>query len=146
VTVGITYCIFLDLQLGLKKFVSDETTRAFDQLAEEDIKSFKDGTLNVDDVVKFWDTAFRSEHVEYAEQAGQSDEELFSVVYHKLVHSPALETILQAEQVFAETARTAAKRRTGKIATLSERYATYILHYYFLCYAVVCVLLLSEFC
>lgn len=111
----------LALFAGLKKFVDCETSKYYDDLATERIEAAKEGSLDVDDVVKFWELAFKNEYVEYAEPVATTDEELFSVVYHKLVHSPALETILQAEQAYAETARTVANKRTEQIAALSER-------------------------
>lgn len=40
-----------------------------------------------------------------------SDEELFAIAYHKLVHSPVLETMLQLEHTYAQAIRERTKAR-----------------------------------
>lgn len=59
---------------------------------------------------------------EYGERRCASDEELFATAYHKMVHSPALETMLQLEHMYSKTViqKTVEKKRL--IQNLSERY------------------------
>lgn len=71
--------------------------------------------------MKDWEKLFKNETAEFADPVGTTDEELFSVVYHKLVHSPALETILQKEQTYATVAGAIADKRTKEIADLYKR-------------------------
>lgn len=59
---------------------------------------------------------------EYGERRCASDDELFATVYHKMVHSPALETMLQLEHTYSKTVRLKAKEKKQFIQTLSERY------------------------
>nr|CAD7446414.1 unnamed protein product [Timema bartmani]CAD7458723.1 unnamed protein product [Timema tahoe] len=59
------------------------------------------------------------ETIEYADPQGATDEELFSTVYHKLVHSPALETILQVEHSYALAVKELTTQRDEQVAALT---------------------------
>jgi len=61
------------------------------------------------------------ETVEYAEPHGATDEELFSTVYHKLVHSPALETMLQVEHSYALAVRELMAQKDEQVAALTQK-------------------------
>lgn len=61
------------------------------------------------------------ETVEYTEPHGATDEELFSTVYHKLVHSPALETMLQVEHSYALAVRELTGQRDEQLAALTQK-------------------------
>ena len=105
----------------LEKFVETETLRYYDEVAEEKLKEFKNDDFDVDSVVKHWEKLFKNETVEYCEPTGTTDEELFSMVYHKLVHSGALESILKKEQMYGVTATSLAHKRKKEIKELSEK-------------------------
>lgn len=72
-------------------------------------------------IVKNWEKLFKENVMEFAEQKGTSDEEVFAAAYHKLVHSPALETILQVENSYAQTVMNMLKNRDEDIQKLTER-------------------------
>lgn len=59
---------------------------------------------------------------EYGERRCASDEELFATAYHKMVHSPALETILQLEHMYSKTVIQKTYEKKRLIQELSERY------------------------
>lgn len=59
--------------------------------------------------------------VEYGEKRCASDEELFATAYHKLVHSPALETMLQFEHMLSKTIRQKTDEKNNLIKKLSDR-------------------------
>jgi hypothetical protein len=61
------------------------------------------------------------ETVEYAEPHGATDEELFSTVYHKLVHSPALETMLQVEHSYALAVRELMAQKDEQVTALTQK-------------------------
>lgn len=58
----------------------------------------------------------------YVTNTGTSDEEVFAAAYHKLVHSPAVETILQVENSYAGAVASAQKNRDEDIYKLTKRY------------------------
>lgn len=59
--------------------------------------------------------------IDYGERRCASDEELFATAYHKMVHSPALETMLQLEHMYALTVKEKCEERDTKINELSNR-------------------------
>lgn len=61
------------------------------------------------------------EMTEYGERRCASDEELFATAYHKLVHSPALETMLQLEHTYALTVKEKCEEKDKQINELSNR-------------------------
>ncbi|XP_049783530.1 protein C12orf4 homolog isoform X1 [Schistocerca nitens] len=90
-----------DLTAALKMFLEEKTQMFFDKMGDKVVTVAKEGDTDVEDVIKTWEKSFKTETVEYSEPEGATDEELFSAVYHKLVHSPALEPILQVEHSYA---------------------------------------------
>lgn len=81
----------------------------------------KNSELNVEGIVKNWEKMFKENVMEFAEQKGTSDEEVFAAAYHKLVHSPALETILQVENSYAKTVMNTLKNKELDIKQLTQR-------------------------
>lgn len=59
---------------------------------------------------------------EYGERRCASDEELFATAYHKMVHSPALETMLQLEHMYSKTVIQKTYEKKRLVQDLSERY------------------------
>jgi hypothetical protein len=62
------------------------------------------------------------ETVESAAPHGATDEELFSTVYHKLVHSPALETMLQVEHSYALAVRELMAQKDEQVTSLTQKW------------------------
>ena len=60
---------------------------------------------------------------EHGERKCASDEELFATAYHKMVHSPALETMLQWEHRYAQTVKNKCEDRDTRVSDLSEKYS-----------------------
>lgn len=69
---------------------------------------------------------------EFGECRCASDDELFATAYHKMVHSPALETMLQLEHSYSTTVRHKAKEKKNCMQALSERlfYKLTCINYY----------------
>lgn len=105
----------------MKQFVDEETVKYYDRIAEKDLQEFQSDNVDIDELVKFWEKLFKNETVEYSEPVGTTDEELFSTVYHKLVHSPALESILQEEHAYALTSGSAEAKRKKHLSELAEK-------------------------
>lgn len=54
------------------------------------------------DVVDSWTTAYSKEHISYQGKDDKNGDEIeFSNIYHALIHSPALETLLQLEHSYS---------------------------------------------
>ena len=59
---------------------------------------------------------------QYAKVEEVSDETLFSEVYHNLIHSPALDTLLNLEHTYALTIEDLIDQRDKDLQHLEERY------------------------
>ncbi|CAH2059742.1 unnamed protein product, partial [Iphiclides podalirius] len=115
--------VYLEDELNekLAYFISEETKDFHNKRDEKLLNQFKNSEINVDAVVKNWEKLFKENVLEFAEQKGTSDEEVFAAAYHKLVHSPALDTILQVENSYAKTVMNMLKNRDEDIKKLTEK-------------------------
>lgn len=89
-----------DLFESLESTVKSLTLNFHDKKADKCIVAVLQGDLDVEDIIKNWEKIYKQRTVEYAEPLGTTDEELFAAAYHRLVHSPSLEPILQAEHKY----------------------------------------------
>lgn len=110
-----------DINEALATFVSNETQDYHNARDAELISKFRNNETDIDCLVKKWEKLFKEQVLEYAEQKGTSDEEVFAAAYHRLVHSPALETILQVENSYASTVHHTLKQRDRDIEQLTKR-------------------------
>lgn len=115
--------VYLEEELNDKiaEFVSKETTNYYNNRDELLLKQLQNGETDVEGLVKSWEKLFKDNIVEYADQKGTSDEEVFAAAYHKLVHSPAVETILQVENSYANTVAETLQSRDEDIRKLTQR-------------------------
>ncbi|XP_044753431.1 protein C12orf4 [Coccinella septempunctata] len=105
----------------LTLFINSKEKELYDTYSEDKISKAKEDTKFLDDLTKQWETLFKDETAEYAEKKCASDEELFASAYHKLVHSPALETILSVEHLYAKAVRRRTDQKDAFIQDLSEK-------------------------
>ncbi|KAK9727711.1 hypothetical protein QE152_g19021 [Popillia japonica] len=105
----------------LSKFISESSTEFYDNVTTSLIQKSKGNLIDIDEITKEWEKIFREEMTEYGERRCASDEELFATAYHKLVHSPALETMLQLEHTYALTVKEKCDEKDRQICDLSNR-------------------------
>lgn len=110
-----------DLQKSLEQFFLKETNKLNDENAEEVIDKVKKGEVDVDSLVSAWEKAFTEEVKDYAPPEETSKEQIFSEVYHSLIHSPALETLLNLEHTYALTVEDLIQQRDKDLSHLDER-------------------------
>lgn len=89
-----------DLLKSLGTFVKERSLSFHDKRSEKLVERAQSGELDVEEIIKNLEKAYKLKTAEYAEPMGTTDEELFAAAYHRLVHSPALEPILQAEHEY----------------------------------------------
>lgn len=87
----------------LEDFILKETDKLNDENATEAIDRIHKGEVNIDKLADIWGQAFTQEVKEFAKPEEVSKEQIFSEVYHSLIHSPALETLLNLEHTYALT-------------------------------------------
>ncbi|XP_033215905.1 protein C12orf4 homolog isoform X2 [Belonocnema kinseyi] len=91
-----------DLFESIESAVKQLTMKFHDEKSEKCIDAAVQGDLDVEDIIKNWEKMYKQKTVEYAEPLGTTDEELFAAAYHRLVHSPSLEPILQTEHKYGK--------------------------------------------
>lgn len=78
--------------------------------------------------IEKWVKSFSENNVEFAspvENKGHrfgNDDIAFSEIYHKLIHSPALETLLQLEHTYALAVSEVCKARDNAREIMQKRY------------------------
>ncbi|XP_048513908.1 protein C12orf4 homolog isoform X2 [Athalia rosae] len=110
-----------DLHQELEAAVKQWTLEFHDNKAESLIQAAKNGNLDVEEIIKNWEKIYKEKTVAYAEPVGTTDEELFAAAYHRLVHSPSLETILQAEHEFGRAVTDIVQQRDAEIERLTQK-------------------------
>ncbi|XP_074648788.1 FERRY endosomal RAB5 effector complex subunit 3-like [Tubulanus polymorphus] len=89
------------LKTSLTAFQAEETGKFYVRNSEEALRKFQENVDDVDDLVDQWAKVFTQELKEYAKPVEISNDQVFSEVYHNLIHSPALETLLNLEHTYA---------------------------------------------
>lgn len=110
-----------DLKNKLEKFMTEETNKLFDENSQKALQRLKNGDINIDDVVTKWHTAFSEEVKRYAKPESVTEQQVFSEVYHSLIHSPALDTLLNLEHTYALTIEDLIQQRDKDLEYLDDR-------------------------
>lgn len=90
-----------DLLEELQNFVTKETSIFYSEKATEVIKNFQASDGDIGKLAKKWSKAFREEHMKYTKPEDPSEDSSFPEMYHHLIHSAALETMLNLEHSYA---------------------------------------------
>jgi hypothetical protein len=110
-----------DLLDTLNHDIKEWTFKFHDDKTEKLINAARNGDLDVEEIIKKWEKNYKQKTVEYAEPIGTTDEELFAAAYHRLVHSPSLEPILQAEHKFGKDVTELIKMRDKDYQQLTQK-------------------------
>lgn len=110
-----------DLTEKLGQFIERETDKLNDENATEAIEKVRKGEIDVDKLAEAWEKAYTQEVKEFAKPEEVSKEQQFSEVYHSLIHSPALETLLNLEHTYALTIEDLIQQRDQDLRHLDER-------------------------
>ncbi|GAB1597282.1 protein C12orf4 homolog [Argonauta hians] len=109
------------LKNSLDSFICEETKKLYDLDGEAAIDRVKSGEVAVEDLVQKWTKAFTQEVKEFAKPEEVTNEQVFSEVYHTLIHSPALETLLNLEHSYAMDIETITQNRDEDIVHLENK-------------------------
>uniref|UniRef100_T1JFI6 Macro domain-containing protein n=1 Tax=Strigamia maritima TaxID=126957 RepID=T1JFI6_STRMM len=86
------------LEDELGTFVRTKTDEYYETEAETALAQLK--PENIKNLAKNWTRAYQEEHVSYAKPEEMSDEAVFSRVYHKMVHTGALDVLTSLEHSY----------------------------------------------
>lgn len=110
-----------DLLATLQRDIKEFTLQFHDEKTEKLIDSAKDGTLDLQEIINNWEKIYKQKTVEYSDPKRSTDEELFAAAYHRLVHSPSLEPILQAEHEFGRNVTKVIQMRDTDYEELTQK-------------------------
>ncbi|KAK2582320.1 hypothetical protein KPH14_004659 [Odynerus spinipes] len=110
-----------DLMETIQHTIKELTLQFYDEKSEKVIDAAKKGDLDIEDIIKNWEKTYKQKTVEYADPIGTTDEELFAAAYHRLVHSPSLEPILQAEHKYGRDVTEVIQMRNTDYEELTQK-------------------------
>ncbi|KAI4502370.1 hypothetical protein M0802_002282 [Mischocyttarus mexicanus] len=110
-----------DLMKTIERTIKELTLQFYDEKSEKVINATKKGDLNIEDIIKNLEKIYKQKTVEYADPIGTTDEELFATAYHRLVHSPSLEPILQAEHKYGRDVTEVIQKRNTDYEQLTKK-------------------------
>ena len=107
---------------SLDIFVKTKTKEHSNHLIQSAVKSVQDSPKLINELVNAWATSFNQEHRKYQHntEKNNSDTE-FSEMYHSLIHSPALETLLQLEHSYSVAVSDIVEQRDMALDKLREK-------------------------
>ena len=117
-----------DLLQSLEHAIKTLTLEFYDEKAEKALEDTISGNLDIEDIIKNWEKTYKQKTAEYADPIGTTDEELFAAAYHKLVHSPSLEPILQAEHKFGRDVTEVIQMRDSHYEQLTQKLVAILYH------------------
>lgn len=118
----IPFFVEKELVQALEYFTSEETTKHYDELSSQAFDAFQDIESNaVDHLIEKWTKAFTEEHMRYATLEEPDESVTFPDMYHKLIHSPALETLLNLEHSYALAVGEDVQKRDKSLYELQMR-------------------------
>ena len=86
----------------MKVFIVKENDAYYNDIADEILEKHVHNPELMESAVELWNEAFTQECSKYSEAKEiKTDELTFSEMYHSLIHSSALETLLQLENTYA---------------------------------------------
>ncbi|KAL5502575.1 hypothetical protein EMCRGX_G009373 [Ephydatia muelleri] len=86
----------------ISRFIVDASVKEGDRQADEWLSNSSKDEAEMDKATVAWAQRFGDHHSEFsAAEEGNKAEVTFSDVYHKLIHSPALETLFQLEHTYS---------------------------------------------
>lgn len=107
---------------AFRMFVERENENYFDSITFDLLSSYMTGDYTFKHITELWEsTLLKNNDDNGKEKLVTDDSELFSTVYHKLVHSPALETILQVENSYSLETQEIIQARDHDLAELSTK-------------------------
>ena len=110
----------LELFDKLKVFCESETDTFYKELATKRVENFK-ASANSEELSRLWSDSLRINRFDAATYSSQTEMEKFATVYHKLIHSAALETLFALEQKYAADVSALIAQKDEDVRAIQER-------------------------
>ncbi|CAM1318661.1 C12orf4 (predicted) [Pycnogonum litorale] len=105
----------------LQLFVCQKCADYYDKHAMNTVRQINGGDCSK--LSNDWVSAFQQGHTDYALPEEVTDEEVFADAYHSLIHSPALETLLNLEHTYAAAVEDTVNNKIKEMSHLETRQA-----------------------
>eukprot|EP00794_Sanderia_malayensis_P015610 gene15610-17183_t len=107
----------------LRNFVTLKTKELRKCFGNNAVNGVKEKPELIDNLLDSWTNAYFKEHTEYQIQNGRDAENIeFANVYHELIHSPALETLLQLEHNYSVAVGEMLEQRNISLEKLHQKH------------------------
>lgn len=110
---------FLALEQQLRAFISTENQRYNDECDDKLIESARNGSLDIEEVIKDYERLYKEEIADPSEIVGPNDDEIFAQSFHTLVHSSSLPAILTKEKSYADVIADLNRRMNEELENLN---------------------------
>ena len=107
---------------ALEEFTIKETQSYQDEIAERAIELVRSGEKDASGLVNEWTRAYTQGVAKFAPKETVTNELVFSEVYHALIHSAALETLLNLEHTYALAVGEIIAQRDRDMDHLDQRF------------------------
>ncbi|XP_044731533.1 protein C12orf4 homolog [Chrysoperla carnea] len=108
-----------DLTNALINFKTNACNEHFNNEIKKLIDKKQD--IDIDECCKGWEDYLKDTTSTYSEHISESDEQVFGLAYHKLVHSSALQMILDREYSYAQCVRECLQQQNKQLSILSKK-------------------------
>lgn len=111
-----------ELITALERFVATKTKEFKNSLNHGTINSVKETPEKITDLLASWTNAYAKEHTKYQTQDNENGDDIsFAKIYHALIHSPALETLLQLEHSYSLAVREMLEQRKIALDKINQK-------------------------
>ena len=107
---------------ALQVFIAKENEAYYNDVADKLLESYSQNPEQFESALDSWSDAFTQECSRYSDAKEVKTEELkFSEMYHSLIHSSALVTLLQLENTYALAVQDVLAQRDTALSILEQK-------------------------
>lgn len=111
-----------ELTKTLDEFNKSSCRELQDKMGVAALEQMKQSSQCAADYISSWSNSFTQEHTSYSSASDKSEESVFSEMYHSLIHSAALETLLQLENTYAIAMDDVVLKKESAIKAMEEKH------------------------
>ena len=112
----------IELTKTLDEFNKSSCRELQDKMGGAALEQMRQSSQCAADYISSWSDTFTQEHANYSSATDKSEESVFSEMYHSLIHSAALETLLQLENTYAIAMDDVVSKKANAIKAMEEKY------------------------
>lgn len=111
-----------ELTKTLDEFNKSSCRELQDKMGGAALEQMKQSSHCAADYISSWSNSFTQEHTSYSSAPDKGEESFFSEMYHSLIHSAALETLLQLESTYAIAMDDVVSKKESAIKAMEDKH------------------------